>query len=429
MRGRAGQYEEILGYHLEQAHRALSELRMGDDRVRALGKRGALALASAGRRAFARGDMPAAVNLASRACDLLPSGDQERLRLLPDLAFALLETGDLARMRKVVDETSEAAGKTGEATLLAQALVLRLWMRVFTDPHGWADEAFREATQAIEMFEAQRDEAGQAKAWSLLGLVHLYRCQFARSEQAWELAADHARAAGNEREALEYLAWVPLVLYSGPTPVEEALRRCREVFDRAAGDRKAMSTALSSMGMLEAMRGRFEEARDLISRAKALLQEISLPVWLAGPVTQVAGWVEILAGNPAGAARELQTGLDTLRPIGELAWLSTVAAVLGEAAYLQGLFDQVEEHLKLSEESGEEEDVYTQVLLRSIRGKLLAHRGAFEEAERLVRDAIDVGAPTDFLFVQWFALTSLGEVLQRAGRPSEAADTSSESPV
>ena len=59
-RGREAEFEEILGYHLEQAHRYLAELGPLDEHGLQLGQRAAERLASAGRRAFARGDMPAA---------------------------------------------------------------------------------------------------------------------------------------------------------------------------------------------------------------------------------------------------------------------------------------------------------------------------------------------------------------------------------
>ena len=38
---------------------------------------------------------------------------------------------------------------------------------------------------------------------------------------------------------------------------------------------------------------------------RALLEEVALTVWLAGPLAQVAGWVELLAGDPAAAEAEL----------------------------------------------------------------------------------------------------------------------------
>ena len=59
-------------YHLEQAHRALLELAPRDERAAALAERMAQRLGAAGERRFARGDMPAAVNLLSRVTDVLP---------------------------------------------------------------------------------------------------------------------------------------------------------------------------------------------------------------------------------------------------------------------------------------------------------------------------------------------------------------------
>ena len=80
------EYEEILGYHLEQAHRYLAELGPLDRRGRELGERAAGRLGSAGGRAFARGDMSAAANLLRRAAQLLPLDHRPGSALLPQLA-------------------------------------------------------------------------------------------------------------------------------------------------------------------------------------------------------------------------------------------------------------------------------------------------------------------------------------------------------
>jgi hypothetical protein len=79
-------YEESLGYHLEQAHRFLSELAPADEHVRALGVDAAGRLRSAGTRAFVRGDMPAAANLLRRAYDILPQRRQSGSRSRPTWA-------------------------------------------------------------------------------------------------------------------------------------------------------------------------------------------------------------------------------------------------------------------------------------------------------------------------------------------------------
>ncbi|MDQ3875699.1 MAG: AAA family ATPase, partial [Actinomycetota bacterium] len=381
--GRAAEYDEFLGYHLEQAYRSLRELGHADERTRSLAGRASAPLASAGRRAFARGDMPAAVNLLSRAVALQPQDEPARLELLPDLAFALLETGDFARLQDVVSEASEAATECGDRRLQAHVLTLRLLVQLFTDPEGWGAEAQQGATDAIAIFDELGDERGLAKAWSLLGLFHLLMCEFAASEDAWEKSAAHADAAGEEREKLESLSWVPLCVWGGPTPVEEGIRRCQTVLARANGDRKAMSTALFTQAKFEAMRGNFAEARDLIARAKAMLEEVALTVWIAGPLTQMTAWVELLAGDSDAAERELRWGVDTLREIGEFAWLPTVAGILAEAVYVQGRDEEAEDIVTMGEETAGSDDAYSQGLLRSVRAKSLARRGQFEDAERL----------------------------------------------
>jgi class 3 adenylate cyclase/tetratricopeptide (TPR) repeat protein len=419
-RDRAGEYEEIAGYHLEQAYRTLAELGPVDQRIQALGHRAATPLASAGQRAFARGDMPAAANLLSRATSLLPIGDSMLPQALPDLAFALLETGDFATLQDVLANLKQAATISLDPAAEAHALILDLWIRLFTHPEGWAGEANRQATLAISMFESRRDDRGLDRGWALLGLSHMMKAQFGNALDAWEKAAAHAAAAGIERQELEDLSWVPLCVWGGPTPVDEGVGRCQEILDRAAGDRKAMSTALFTQGKLEAMRGRFDEARELIARARSILQEVALTVWLAGPLTQMAGWVEILAGDFASAERDLRRGAKTLQEIGELSWLSTVASILAEAVYGQGRYDEVDEFLQISAETAGSEDIYSQSLARSVRAKLLARQGDVEAAEELGRQAVAIVKPTDFLFMQAIALLNLGETLQLARRANEA---------
>jgi class 3 adenylate cyclase/tetratricopeptide (TPR) repeat protein len=415
----AGEYDEIVGYHLEQAYRALSEVGLMDEGTPSLGRQAAVRLGAAGRRAYARGDMPAAVNLLSRAASLAPREDADRIELLPELAFAFLQTGDFAGMQAVLADLKQAATAFADPNLQAHALILDLWIRLFTHPEGWAGEAYREATWAISIFERQSDERGLAKGWAQLGLFHMMKGQFAMALEAWEKASAHAAAAGDRREELECLAWVPVVVWCGPTPIEEGIRRCVEVLERAEGDRKATSVALSTWGALEAMRGQFDQARELCARAKSILQEVSLPGWM-GALTQMSGWVEILAGDLIAAEEDLRWGVEVLRGIGELSWLSTTAAILAEAMYAQGRLEEAESFVRVSEETAGSDDTYSQPLLRSVRAKVLARRGRTDEAEQLVREAIAITKPTDFLFLKGTVLRSFAEILTMLGRHDEA---------
>ena len=419
-RALAGEYEEIIGYHLEQAHRSLLELGPPTERTETLGARAARPLATAGERAFARGDMPAAVSLLSRATALLPSHDTRRLELLPELAFALLEAADFERLRSVAHEMDQAAAETGDVRLRAHATVVALWTRLNTDPVGWAAEAELEARRALSAFGELRDERGLARAWSLLGLVHTMYARFAPAEEAWSRAAEHADRAGDRRDALESLSWVPSMVWAGPTPADEGIRRCREVFNHAQGDKKAMSSALYSEAGFEAGLGRFDEARRLLARSRALLEEVALPVWIAGPLAQCIGWTELLAGDPAAAEQELRRGYDTLRAIGEVSFLSTVAGLLAEALYAQGNYEEAELLTRVSERVAGAEDVYTHLLWQSVRAKCLARKGRIAEALRLAQASGALAETTDSLHLRWHERMSQAEVFRLAGRASDA---------
>jgi len=98
------EYEEVIGYHLEQSYQYRSELGPLGERDQQLADEGARHLASAGGRAFARNDIPATVNLLSRAVSLLVDDDPFRLGILPDLGAAIAEVGDLEQAGMVFSE-------------------------------------------------------------------------------------------------------------------------------------------------------------------------------------------------------------------------------------------------------------------------------------------------------------------------------------
>lgn len=423
--GGAAGYEEIVGYHLEQAHRLVLELGPPSPHAAELGDRAFAQLSVAGLRAYARGDMPAAVNLLDRSRRLLDVGRPERAAVLPRLAFALMETGALGLLQDVMAEL-EAAARDGDEALRARATVLRLYMRLFTDPVGWADVARPEADRAVRAFTGLRDERGLAMASSLLGLVTTMQGRFGDAERRWTEASLHASRAGDHRDELDALSWVPLVVWAGPTPSTEGLRRCHEVLGEGDGDKKVMASALIAQAAFEAGLGRFGEARGSLHRAHALLEEVALTVWLAGPYAQFAGWVELLAGHTDAAEQVLRDGFVQLREIGEMSWFSTVAGLLGEAVF-QG--DRLEEAGGLAAESRDAaapDDVYSQVVWRVVAAAVDARSGRAADGERLAREAVDLVRQTDFLHLHWYALLGLARVLELSGSTEDAASAADE---
>ena len=62
------------------------------------------------------------------------------------------------------------------------------------------------------------------------------------------------------------------------------------------------------------------------------------------------------------------------------------------------------------------------MLWRPVQAKVLARRGASDEAELLAREAVAVGEQTDMLHYLALGYADLAEVLQVAGRLEDAAE-------
>jgi ATP/maltotriose-dependent transcriptional regulator MalT len=154
--------------------------------------------------------------------------------------------------------------------------------------------------------------------------------------------------------------------------------------------------------------------------------DLGLTVWLAGPYAQSAGWVELLAGDIAAAERVLRAGCDTLRKIGEMSWYSTVAGLLGEAVLQTGRRDEAEALAEASRDAAAPDDVYSQVVWRTVASTVDAQSGLTEHSERLAREAVDLVRRTDFLHLHWYALMGLARVLELLGRIPDAASAADE---
>jgi hypothetical protein len=121
LEGRGEEFDEVIGYHLEQAYHCLEGLGRPGERARALAERAAVRLAASGRRAYARADSRATVNLLERAADLLETDDPRRLRLLPPLGRALRTQGLLDRADAVLSEAVDRGQTVGERAVAADA--------------------------------------------------------------------------------------------------------------------------------------------------------------------------------------------------------------------------------------------------------------------------------------------------------------------
>jgi DNA-binding SARP family transcriptional activator len=415
---RVSEYEEIVGYHLERAYRYRAELAPVDEDARALARRAATRLGAAGRRAYERGDVHAAALLLSRAAALFEPGAAGRAELLADLGEALRETGDFERAESVLVEVTEAASAAGDQVLEARAQLIRLRLRMQTDPAS--EDVAAEGALLVETFEEAGDERLLGKAWELLAWPPWFRCQAAAADEALQRAIEYARRAGDARTEAQSLNLSVGAAFFGPMPVPEAIAVCEEILAQPGQQRRIVASALRALAGLKAMAGSFVEARELIASHRQVLGELGLRV-TAASAAETYGIVEMLAGDPAAAERELASGYQTLDEIGEIATFPDLAAKLADALYAQGRDDEAFELSEVSKRATAPDDLSASVQWRAVQAKILARRGDAAAAEQLAREAVALAEETDFLVLHADALMDLAEVLRLTDREGESA--------
>jgi class 3 adenylate cyclase/tetratricopeptide (TPR) repeat protein len=424
LEGRGEELDEIVGYHLEQAYRSLEALGPVNERARLLGGRAAEQLAASARRVRGRGDTKAAVSLFERAVALLPPDDRRRVELLPAFGRALREAGQIERAQSVFVEAVELGRTTGQRAAAADAAValtdLRFHRPTLTGVSR--EDVLRELETAIPVFEELGDRAGLARAVGLRGRLLFWKGDSTAALEHLERAAALAAEAGDRAEEADSLRYVVTALHRGPLPVDEALVRLEQMGALGEANFRFRISLLGTRAMLEAMRGRFEVAHDLVSQAGALAEELGAEAIIEGQVAPTTGAIFLLAGDAVAAEQDLRAACEGLERSGELGYLSSVAPQLIDALVAQG---RDEEAFALSERWRADrltvpEDVDAQVGWRRVRAKLLARRGEVEEAERLGREASAMASGTDFSYLRANAFADLADVLRLAGKPDEA---------
>jgi tetratricopeptide (TPR) repeat protein len=410
--------EEIVGYHLEQANRLLTELGAADDETRRrLSAEAATKLASAGRRALGRGDAPAATSLLQRAETLAASAPELRGAILVDLGTALREAGSLDASGSTLADAVETATQAGDRRAAARARL----ERAFTQMHSWQGlEGIPDvAEEVLPVLTELGDDEGLVRAWSLSGWAEYVHCRISAAESKLERALASLERATNRRQERGIFTWLAKANVDGPRRADEAIARLGELRARLGNDPTLDALTATNRAQLEAMRGRFEEARQLYRSAQASFEELGQFLPLAGARLD-SGLVEVLAGDPKAAERELASGYALLESIGGTSVLSSVAALLGGAVLAQGRVDEAERYATLSEEISSDGDVFSQVEWRILQASVCTATGRPEEGWELAQEALHLLVESDALSLKAGAFAALGAASDAVGRRSDA---------
>jgi tetratricopeptide (TPR) repeat protein len=282
------------------------------------------------------------------------------------------------------------------------------------DPSATSEESIEVAQEAIRVFEALGDQLGLARAWRALGMEQRRCGRLGESERACERALEHATRAGDRREESRSADQLCTALLYGPAEATSALARCMSMLERSEGNPLLEANVLASIAGLYGMLAEFDEARTAARRAERIYLELGLRLAFAG-LTQVAGPIELLGGDPFAAEEILRRGYDILHEIGAS---GESDALLAEALYSQGRYEEAALVASSGSERTSKSDVAPRVLIYGVDAKLAARLG--KGGEELARSGVALAAKTDALNLHADALLNLAETLRLLGQAEES---------
>jgi tetratricopeptide (TPR) repeat protein len=338
------------------------------------------------------------------------------------LAIAHYSTGRLKDAETILVSLVESAGRSRDrAAEWAARTELALIRTATAAGVEQSVQGLEVGVRAVEVLQEEGDEAGLARAWLLVSEMHNGAGRQTARREAAEHALAIARRAGDDETERRALGSLGGSLFIGPTPVAEGIERMEpELAGVRAGGRLAIeATVVGNLGILEALRARFDQARAYLERRMLIFEDLGLATFL-GISAIIVGQAEVLASRTEAAADAFRRGYDVLAGLGETQVSCTVAAMLANSLAALGDVDEALRFAQISEETGEEGDVVNQILLRTARARALGRAGRLGEAEVLAREAASIVADTEFLYFHPFVLLDLAEVLRSAGKEAEA---------
>ncbi len=406
--------DEILGYHFERACAYAAELGRPEESAN-LAARAVARLRAAGERAAGRGDAGAAVKLLERAGNLIPRDDPAQREVRVELASALIERGELREAQSnfaaVVDEAQTAGEEVVEWRARVGLVEAELWLS--EQEIATSGKLVREA---IPVLERHGDDLGLARAWFIVGLTSFW--QGNSGDEAFARGLTCARRARSGRDEAQILNWLLISSWFGPTPAREALARCQNVLEQGSS-RQVEAMARVEQGALLALSARFDEARQSWNEGVSMLEELGLPIFVAGS-SQERFDIERLAGDLPAAEAVLREACEVLQKLGEKGFLSTRAACLGLCLALQERPADAEPFLELALEVMPNDGVDVLNVVHMARAVTLLWQSSLDEAEEHARRAVAAIADWDMPKAKGDSLVLLGDVLNAAGRTDEA---------
>ena len=412
LHGRVGEeLIEIRAYHLDQACRMLAEL---DGAPPAdLASETAAVLESAGRRALAREANASARKLLLRSVELEPT--LERRYNSARAAWKLSDfLSTYAEMEAICADAADAGNRRIETWALiglAESTLLR---------GANVESAAVLAGRALAVVPADDDEA-RFGAFELHAVIARWRGDMDEAERHLKAALEAAQAAGRpdlESKAATELGHIHALrgdFVTARTLIERGATLAEE-----SGSIVARAWARRAQGDLAAADGRLSEAADLFEESRGLFNETGavLPYARATNLLARVRWRE---GDLVRAERLYREAIKLLTSLEDRGSLCESQRQLAQVLLAQGRVDDAERLALASIETVGPQDVSSEATTRMALGLVRAVQRRDEEAEKLLREAVEVIGDVGYLPVERECIEALARFLHERGRDDEAS--------
>ena len=181
-------------------------------------------------------------------------------------------------------------------------------------------------------------------------------------------------------------------------------------------DDTAIARANISLGTVEMRLGRNDAASQRFARAIERYQATGDQMRLHWALTNI-GFMHILAGDYAAGIEHASRALAFFESVGTVEWIATNASNLAEAYVEAGRLDEAQ---SMAQRALGQEDAAVRPYALTVLGRvLLAHR-AFDEAERILREAVAAAQAASDRWAEAPAMRALALAQKGQGKSGEA---------
>lgn len=418
---RPEELDEVIGFHLAQAHDYRSELGFHDETTLTLADRAAQRLSAAGSRAVERGDPRPATRSLHRAASLAREpGVRAAIRLR--LCHALGDAADSAGYEGTLEAGLADAIAAGDDRIRTRFEHLGTSLALVRDPSAVPiQDTIDDLTSQADTLDALGDEEGVAECHYQLATVAWIKGDAAGFERWARRSRDEAIAFGNARLVGRATSYVIIALLRGPAPLPEALIELLAM--RESGQLSASADASLRLGEAEMLSylARHDEARDLIEEAAAELDELGARVDLAA-AEAVRAIVADTRGDLDGAERALRSSYGRFRAMDDAANGGLVAVDLADVLARLGRHSEAESMAAVAAGLAADFDVEAQVGWRTASARARSSLGDADGAMRLVAEASERLDASDFTMLRADSMAAMADVYATIGSWSEAIE-------